>query len=106
MEWRPGLWSSDSVITEMSVRRTERRRKPEGGEEEEEGGRAREPERGNRQERERGGRGQHFHAHIPSLAQHLLFGFFHSTALECLLLHTQHEHSALCVNLLLYLMSI
>lgn len=45
MGWRQGLWSSDSVITEMSVRRKERRRGPEGGGEGREGERVRDVER-------------------------------------------------------------
>lgn len=81
---RQGLWSLDSVITEMSVRRKEGRRGPEGGE----GRRGRERERGREKER-----GQDIHVHMPPSAQRLLFGFFHSTALQwphC----TRCEHSA------------
>lgn len=52
-------------------------------------------ERGYRQRGrgEREGGGQHFHVPIPPLAKHLLFGFFHLTALQWLRC-TQRQHSA------------
>lgn len=46
MGWRRGLWSSDSVITEMSVRRKEGRREPEGRDEGRGGERERERKKG------------------------------------------------------------
>lgn len=58
MGWRKGLWSSDSVITEMSVRGEEGRREPEGG------GKG----KGKKREREKEERGQDIRQAIFCLA--------------------------------------